>query len=172
MPVNHPSLADPEIASATFRLHLDQLWATGRPARLRWERIDLDELHTIVTMPGERPDGERDLYHLRLGADYYDAAPPTAAFVDPQDWAEVGDNNRWFPVIEERPGWFGLHGAYGYPDGVKRQLICCSVVAQFYMTDHSPKETEIWQQGKDTVAATLNRIAEMLGPRHYRRPSQ
>lgn len=35
MPVNHPLLADPEIASATFRLHLDQLWATGRPARLR-----------------------------------------------------------------------------------------------------------------------------------------
>ena len=82
------------------------------------------------------------------------------------------DGNRWFPVIEERPSWFGLHGAYGYPGGANRQLICCSVVAQFYMTDHSPKETEIWQQGKDTVAATLNRIAEMLGPRHYRRPSK
>ena len=156
MPVNHPTPADPEIASTTFRLHLDQLWATGRPARLRWGRLDLDELHTIVVLPGERPDGTRDWYFLRLGAQYYDAAPPTAAFVNPSDWAEVGEHNRWFPVIENRPAWFGLHGAYNYPDGVKRQLICCSVVAQFYMTDHSPKETEIWQQGKDTVLSGLN----------------
>ena len=144
MPVNHPSLADAEIASATFRLHLDQLWAAGRPSRLGWGRIDLDPLHTIVALPAERSDGQRDWYFLRLGAEYYDAAPPTAAFVDPSDWTEVGDGNRWFPVLENLPPWIGLHGAYGYPSGGSRQLICCSVVAQFYMTDHSPKATEIW----------------------------
>lgn len=172
MPVNHPSKADPEIANATFRLHLDQLWATGRPLQLGWGRIDVDNLHTVVAMPGTPPEGKRDWYFLLLGAEYYDAAPPTAAFVDPSDWSEVGDGSRWFPVIDHRPSWFGLHGAYSYPGDVKRQLICCSVVAQFYMTDHSPKETEIWKQGQDTVAATLYRIAEMLGPQHYRRPSK
>lgn len=172
MPVNHPALADPEIASATFREHLDRLWVSGRPARLGWGRIDIDDLHSVVALPGIRPDGKKDWYFLHLGAEYYDLAPPTAAFVDPNDWSEVGDNNRWFPVIEDRPGWFGLHGAYGYPNGISRQLICISMVAQFYMTDHAPKETEVWQQGKHTVAATLNRIAEMLGPKHYRRPSK
>ncbi|HZZ28986.1 MAG TPA: hypothetical protein VFE46_13375 [Pirellulales bacterium] len=110
-------------------------------------------------------------YFLKLGAEYYDAAPPTATFVKPADWTDATDGSRWFPIIEDRPPWFGLHSAYDFPDGSKRQLICCSMVAQFYMTDHSPKDTEIWRQGRHTVAATLHRIAEMLGLIHYRRPS-
>ncbi len=170
MPVNHPTRSDPQIAAATFRQHLDDFWLTGRPTSKGWGRIELDEMQTVIALPGIKSDGWRDWYFVKLGAEYYDAAPPTATFVSPADWSDAPDNSRWFPVLDQLPGWFGLHGAYDYKDKSKRQLICCSMVAQFYMTDHAPKATEIWQQGKDTVAATINRLAAILGPAHYRRP--
>lgn len=165
------SLSDPEVAAATFAQHMDQLWATGRPRELRWGRIDLSPMETVVAMPGVRPDGGADWYFIKLGARYYDAGPPTATFVTPVDWSDAVEPSRWFPVIDNRPPWFGLHSSYKFLDGSNQQLICCSMVAQYYLTSHTPTDEERWTQGKDTVAATLNRIAEMLGPKHYRKPS-
>ena len=83
MPVMMPALADAAIAAATFQAHLDGLWASGRPERLGWSRRQLDELHVLVTLPAKRPGGEADPFHFLLGADYYDAAPPTVRLVDP-----------------------------------------------------------------------------------------
>lgn len=171
MPVVLPALADPQIAVATFASHLDSLWATGHPAQAGWERTVLTPMCTIVSLPGVRPDGARDSYFIKLGAEYYDAAPPTATFVDPASWSDATEPSRWYPLIENKPGWFGLHNAYKFLDGTTRQLICCSIVAQYYMTDHSPTETQRWRQGQHTVAATLYRLAEVLGPRYYRKPT-
>jgi hypothetical protein len=165
------ALADPEIAAATFEQHLNQLWASGRPTRLGWERIDVDPLHVAVRLPAKRPTGECDLYYFRLGAEYYDAGPPTVALVHPDGKTHASKPTQWFPVLEALPHWFGLHSAYDYPGGQTRQLICFSFAAEYYMTAHSPKETESWQQGRHTVAATLSRLAEILSPQYYRRPS-
>jgi len=54
---------------------------------------------------------------------------------------------------------------------MKRQLVCFTLGAEYYMTDHSPKETERWQQGRHTVAGTLFRLAEVLSPPYYKFPS-
>lgn len=166
-----PSPADPEIAAATFDAHLDRLWATGRPARAGWELIRLDSLHTVVKLPAKRPGGEVDHYYFRLGAVYYDAAPPTVELVRPGDWAHAPHPSRWFPVIEPKPRWFGLHAAYGFPGGQSRQLVCFTFAAEYYMTSHSPNDSERWRQGRHTVAATLYRLAEVLAPPYYQRPS-
>ncbi len=171
MPVRTLALADPQIAAATFKDHLDRLWRNGRPDRFGWVRKDVDSLHTLVTLPAERPTGEKDTYHFRLGAEYYDAAPPTVALVQPDGSTHTVGGSRWFPVLESLPGWFGLHEHYTWPNGTRRQLICFTLSAEFYMTDHSPKESEVWKQGQHTVAATLNRLAEILSPKYYRRPA-
>src|SRR5207248_8106281 len=130
-------------------------------------RHDVDPLHTVVTLPATRPSGERDLYHFRLGADYYDAAPPTVSLVEPDGVTHPPKGSRWFPVLQP-PGWFGLHADYPWPDGGKRQLVCFTLSAQYYMTDHSPTESQEWRQGRHTVAATLFRLAEVLSPAHHR----
>jgi len=173
VPIVAPAPADEEIASATFWWHLNQLWEGGRPTRLGWGRIDLDSLHVVVSIPAQRSTGEIDDYFIRLGAEYYDAAPPTVAIVQPSGWTIASAPSRWFPVIKGPPSWFGLHSAFpSWPDKSNRQLVCFSFAAEYYMTDHSPKDSERWQQGRHTVAATLFRIAEILFPPYYQKPSK
>jgi hypothetical protein len=171
MPVMMPALADATIAAATFQAHLDGLWASGRPERLGWSRRQLDALHVLVTLPATRPGGDADPFHFLLGAEYYDAAPPTVRLVDPSNLANAAPGSRWWPLLENMPPWFRLHEAYPWPDGRPRQLLCFSMNAEFYMTDHSPQPHELWVQGRHTVAMTLYRLAEILSPVFYRRPA-
>ena len=167
-----PTPADPEVAAKTFQEHIDRLWATGRPTRRGWERTRIDPLHMVFKLPARQASGQVDFYYFRLGAEYYDASPPTVALVTPISWDFAPAPSRWFPIIDPRPGWFGLHPAYMYPDGQARQMVCFSFAAEYYMTIHSPQESERWQQGRHTVAATLNRLAEVLGPPYYQKPSE
>lgn len=168
--LGHPSPTDPEIAAATFESHLDDLWASGRPKRLGWGLRKLDPLHAVVELPAKRADGTVEPYHVKLGAEYYDAFPPAAAFVDPASLEEAAQGTRWFPSIDNT-GWFALHPTYPFPDGTSRQLVCFSFTAQYYMVSHMPPETAVWKQGRHTVAATLNRLAEVLQPPYYQGPS-
>jgi len=165
-----PSLVDPEIASLTFQRHITELWATGRPETLGWTLTPIDELHVVVTMPAIRPGGTKDLYHVRLGGEYYDAHPPTASFVRPPAWDPAPSGSEWFPRVANPP-WFGLHAAYTFPDGSQRQLICFTFTAEYYMVDHSPAATVVWRQGNHTLAATLYRLHEVLKPPYYQGPS-
>jgi len=169
MPVRKLALADPEIAAAVFKAHLDELWSGGRPERLGWIRNDVDSLHTVVTLPATRSGGESDTYHFRLGAEYYDAAPPTVSLVEPDGVTHPLQASRWFPRLQN-PSWFGLHAAYSWPDGGQRQLVCFTLAAEYYMTDHSPTESQEWRQGRHTVAATLYRLGEVLSSAYYRGP--
>jgi hypothetical protein len=138
---------------------------------LGWIRNDVDALHTLVTLPAKRPGGEIDPYYFRLGAEYYDAAPPTVALVQPDGVTHAPEASKWFPVLGSKPDWFGLHAKYPWPSGPPRQLVCFTLSAEYYMTDHSPKESEEWKQGQHTVAATLYRLAEILSPKYYRSPA-
>jgi hypothetical protein len=171
LPVRNLPRANPEIAAATFKNHLDRLWATGRPTRLGWLRNDVDTMHTVVTLPAKRSSGEIDQYHFRLGAEYYDAAPPTVALVEPDGITHAPEVSRWFPILESKPDWFGLHAKYPWPGGPARQLVCFTLSAEYYMTDHSPTESQEWRQGQHTLAASLYRLAEILSPKYYRRPA-
>jgi hypothetical protein len=172
MPVAVPALADPEIAAATFKSHLDQLWNSDRTKRLGWEKTEIDSLHTLVKLPATRPTKEKEIdhYYFRLGAKYYDVAPPTVELVQPDGMTQATNPSPLYPVFAIVPPWFQLHSAYPYPGG-PGQLVCFSFAAEYYMTNHSPKETERWQQGEHTVSATLNRLAEVLSSKYYLRPS-
>jgi hypothetical protein len=174
-----PIKADPEIAAATFSQHLADFWETGRPEKLGMERIDVDSLHSAIAIPARRADGTIDIYYIMLGAEYYDAFPPTAIFVEKpagetiqEQWIEAKSGTRFFPTMTPPP-WFGLHEKLAmpgyYPEG--RQLVCFTGTAEYYMVSHSPTEDTIWVQGRNTVARTLNRLHEVLQQPYYQRPS-
>jgi hypothetical protein len=114
-------------------------------------------------MPARRPDGTTDFYHILLGGEYYDAGPPTVSFIDPERHARTNTKSKWFPKLNP-PSWFGLHEAYNFPGQCPRQLVCLTGTAEYYLTDHSPQETEKWKQGKHTIAMTINRLQEVLSP--------
>ena len=50
--------ADPEIAAALFKAHLDKLWEAAWIGRRGWQRKDFDSLHSVVALPAARASGD------------------------------------------------------------------------------------------------------------------
>lgn len=165
--------ANPVVAMATFTGHLDQLWANRGLAERGWARETVDDLHVVVTIPAHRTGEHGEVtepFHVLLGAEYYDLYPPTVMFVSPEaGWPRARKGSRWWPNVVGIP-WLGLHDDFQYPDGPRRQLVCFSMTAEYYMTGHNPTEAQRWRQGTHTVAATLNRLADVLSSSSYRGP--
>lgn len=163
---------DPEVAGRAFARDLERTWSTGRPEHLGWSRTRIDDLTTTIEMPARLADGKSHPYYLLLRAAHYGPHPVQVNFVLPETWEIAAGTSRWFPRLESLPPWFGLHATYKFQDGSQRQLVCFSFNSDYYISEHSCKATEIWQQGRHTVAATLYRLYEILGPAYYRGPSQ
>jgi hypothetical protein len=173
-----PALADAEIAAAVFADHLARVEA-GELARANgWTFTRLDPLHVIVLVTGIRQSGERDQYYVKLGGEYYDLYPPTTSFVCPpcpavgdrparDGWTEAPADSRWLPLVNGLE-WLAIHAVYSnFPDGVARQLVCCSMTYEYYISGHNPTPGQRWQQGRHTMGATLTRIQDALTSAQY-----
>lgn len=165
-----PSMADTEVASKKFKADLDALWATGKPERQGWTREQLDTLTWRVSIFATRPDGTRDQYWAKLGADYYDEAGPTVLFIDPADNSVAPNGSRWLPKLTKNPEWFALHAAYASAN-YTGQLVCFSYNAFYEFTHGRPNADNCWIQGVHTVAAAIYRLEEALGKEYYECPS-
>lgn len=176
------SPADPEIAAATMAAHLDDYWEGGRPAALDLERRRIDELRWVVTIPAHRANGTVDRYYLLVDATFYDLHPPVLRLVMPSDdesgstdggWPEAGPGTVYWPRFSttDRPSWFQLHEHYKFTDGTEGHLLCFSYSADYYRSGHNPSPTQVWRQGRHTVAASVNRMARVLEPPYYVAPS-
>lgn len=165
-------MVDPEAAAVTLRVHLDRYWETRELDARGWERQFLDSMHVVVTIPAMRPDGATEPYFIRLGAEHYDVYPPTVLFVQPTaGWPRARAGTPWWPRIAP-PTWFGLHDSYRFANHEEGQLVCFSMTAEYYQSDHQPTEAQRWMQGRRTVAATLSRLAEVLHPPYYQGPDR
>jgi hypothetical protein len=129
--------------------------------------MPLEPLTEIIGIPGRLADGRVDPYYLELAAHHYGPHPPRVRFVEERTWAVAQPGSLWLPVLESPPGWFGLHPSYSLADG-PGQLVCFSFSLDYYTTGHTPQPTEVWRQGQHTVAATISRLYEILGPQYYR----
>jgi hypothetical protein len=177
-----PALADAEIAAAVFADHVARV-EKGEQARAHgWTFIRLDPLHVVVTMTAVRPSGQQDTYYVKLGGEYYDTYPPTTSFVCPPrpeagdqparaTWSEAGAGSRWLPVVNGLQ-WLAIHAVYpSFADGVPRQLVCCSMTFEYYISGHNPTPGQRWQQGRHTLGATLNRLQDALISDQYEGPA-
>ncbi|TAM79799.1 MAG: hypothetical protein EPN47_18580 [Acidobacteria bacterium] len=170
-----PIKVDEEVAAEKFRLDFE--WLGGDRARqLGLQMEKQDRMWAVVKIHGVRGEGQRDDYYVRLGAEYYDKWPPTAAFVKPNTWELASAGTRWLPRIQcQGINWFGLHAPYNVNYNRKiitlPQLLCFTFTAEYYMVPHSPPEESVWRQGYHTLAATLSRLAEVMQQPHYRGPS-
>jgi hypothetical protein len=164
--------ADPGGTAATLREHMDALWATGRPDARGWSRLWLDPLRWVVALPAVDPDGELTYFFVRLDGRRYDQWPPEVQFVDPDDW-EPATGGRWWPDVDPhgdpaREPWFDLRPRHDFDDGDPRPLVSFSLALGYYETDPALAPDDQWIQGRHTVAATLDRLAEILGPPYFR----
>lgn len=168
--------ADPEAAAWALGEHLDALWASGRPAALGWRRFQLDALRWVVVMPATDAAGRRSQFFVRIDGRRYDHWPPEVQFVAPETWEPVSEG-RWWPDADPladpgRPPWFGLHPSYDFHDGDPRPLVCFSHALGYYECHEAPRLDVEWAQGEHTVAATLDRVAEILSPPYFKGPSR
>ena len=182
-----PVPADDEVAAAVFDSHLARACASAQARAHGWTFTRLDRLHVVVRVEATRPSGEKDHYFVKLGAEYYDLHPPTTSFVCPptadptataplHSWRPARRGGRWFPLVDGLP-WFAVHDAYQYtvPDNPEytspRQLVCCSMTFEYYISGHDPTDGQRWRQGRHTLSATLNRIHDALNSDNYQGPS-
>lgn len=177
-----PDPADPEIAAAVFADHLGRVRASPQARDHGWTFTTVDRLRILVAMSASRADGTTDRYHAMLGAQFYDLYPPTAMFVNPvpgtEGWQEATPASRWLPMVQGL-NWFTVHPTYQYPAHQiatelytpPRQLICCSMILEYYISNHNPTDGQRWQQGRHTLGATLARIQEALTTPYYQGPA-
>ncbi|HEV3188491.1 MAG TPA: hypothetical protein VGZ04_10680 [Acidimicrobiales bacterium] len=158
-----------------MREHLDLFWTNRELDARGWNRSEVDELHLLIEIPAGPVDERFDSYFLKIGAEYYDAYPPTVLFVEPIDGLpRARANTEWWPRLNSTPGWIQLHDSYQYQENgssYEGQLVCCSVTAEYYISGHVPTDSQLWSTGERTVAATLSRISEILAPPFYGGPS-
>jgi hypothetical protein len=177
-----PHVADPEIAAVVFADHLGRVQAGPQARDHGWTFTVVDPLHAVVGLTATRPDGSTDPYHAALGAEFYDLHPPTVKFVVPEPgstgWPEAGATSRWLPALAGLD-WFHVHGTYGYSEPPPehcayrrpRQLVCCSMTLEYYISGHAPTDGQRWRQGRHTLGGTLARIQEALLSPQYQGPA-
>ncbi|GLY38865.1 hypothetical protein Amsp01_048890 [Amycolatopsis sp. NBRC 101858] len=175
-----PVSADPEVATAVFTQHVAEVSASAQAREHGWVFTPIDPLHVVVTLTATRPDGGHDTFHVKLGAEFYDAFPPTTSFVSPprgeapgvpprNGWQEASPASQWMPTVTAQTG-FAVHHSYTYPPEASwpdmyrppRQLVCCSMTFEYYISSHTPTDGQRWTSGRHTLAATLNRIQDAL----------
>lgn len=182
-----PEPADEEVAAAVFASHVARVSASTQARARGWRFTWLDPLHVVVSVHATRATGEQDIYYVKLGAEFYDLYPPTTSFVcpppqraatavDQHQWPAARQGSRWFPLVDSLP-WFAIHDAYPFQvpsnsdNASTRQLVCCSMTLEYYLSNHQPTPGQRWQQGRHTLGATLNRIHDALNTVNYKGPS-
>ena len=112
----------------------------------------------------------RDDYHLDLDMSYYRRHPPGVTFVNPDTRSfDPRNDMRWLPAIASVPPHIGIayHPKYSLDNGVTKQMVCNSMVLEYYQTAHSPRDEEAWDPERHTLFATLTVLQTMLTAPYY-----
>lgn len=165
-------MADPEIAALAFHRDIDAALASQRGQRAGWAAEWVDDLTVIVHFTAVREHGAADRYAVRLRGHWYDSYPPQVTFVvrSGDAWVEATPGSPGIPNTEGQ-GDFALHPVYAYPDQSQRQLVCCSMSFDYYISNHTPTPTQQWRQGRHKAMATITRIQDALTTPRYKGPA-
>lgn len=175
-----PTPGDPEVAAIVFARDLQEAVESSEGRRRGWTYEELDALSAVVHLVAHGPRGDAaDEYHLLLRGHYYDLWPPQGCFAAPpedgsDEWAEAAATSTWLPRLDQAmtvPS-FALHPAYQYPElpgfpGGVRQLLCCSMNLDYYISNHAPTDDQRWVQGKRKIIALVSRVADALDSDAY-----
>jgi len=113
-------------------------------------------------------------YHLHLDMSYYRTWPPGVTFVNPHTRRfEPNKDMTWFPRVASKPENLDIqfHSNYGYQVRPAGQLVCNSMVLEYYQSNHSPTEVQRWNPAKHNFGTTLNVLQIMLKKPYYGGPS-
>lgn len=173
--MNSPAKPHPVLAKKRFKEDYTELMESNSFDEYGWEfEPNFDELQMTVRMWSLDPNNQKeDEYCLFMDFSYYPEYPPMVKFVNPNTREfEIGKDNQWFPQkIKQKPPnvdlAFHLNYNYNGKGGRSRdQLICNSMVFEYYISNHNPKEFQQWTS-KSTFYVTLYVIQKALTRPYY-----
>lgn len=170
MPLARP---DPAVARSQFEEDLAAAAASRRAARSGWRlEPDYERLRLHADLWSCDESGNRlDDYHLDMDMSYYRDWPPGVTFVNPKTRAfDPAVDMRWLPAepAAKPPGIdIRYHASYRL-DGIPKQMVCNSMVLEYYMSNHTPDGDERWDPARHTLYATLSVLQAMLTRPYYK----
>lgn len=123
-----------------------------------------DDLTLLVPLFAQAPQGQMDMYLLRLVFDHYPAFPPSAQFINPLtlDYSYPRDVV-WVPKCESAQH---IHFHPNYNGSI--QLVCSSTTLEFYKVNHDVAPEHVWAPERMNFRSTLAAIHSGLAPAFYK----
>ena len=167
-----PTKVNPRLAEEYFRSDYEIVKQNGVSNACGWELSpSFESLLLNVNMWSFDEEGIRvDDYHLKLDMSYYKTWPPGVTFVNPETQTfEHPKDLRWFPKLASSPQGtqFGFNPSTQLTDGSTRQLVCNSMVLEYYLSNHNPAPHERWDSSRNNFGTTLSTIQLVLRKPYY-----
>ncbi len=168
-----PARPDTAIARSQFKEDLIKVAGSRRARQHGWLfKPDYKGLRLRVDMWSlDKGCERRDDYHIDMDMSYYRDWPPGVTFVNPDTGSfDPNRDARWLPAnpAMNPPGVnIGYHLSYTLTDGVTKQMVCNSMVLEYYQSNHAPKPEEVWDSRRHTLHATLTVLQDLLREPYY-----
>ncbi len=167
-----PSKVNTELAKAYLKADYENVCSQGLPQRYEWSiSPPSDDLVLHVKLwSRDESDLPQDDYYLRMTFEYYNSWPPGVTFVNPEtDKFESSRDMEWLPKIAAKPLGtdFGFNPSTALQDGTTRQLVCNSMILEYYLSNHTPNDQEKWDPNRHNFGTTLSTIQLILRKPYY-----
>ena len=168
-----PAKPDPAIARSQFKEDLIAAKRSRRARQYGWRfEADCPALRMRVGMWSLGKDGGRhDDYHVDMDMSYYRDWPPGVTFVNPATGSfDPSKDARWLPAdpAMNPPGInIGYHLSYTLTTGEAKQMVCNSMMLEYYMSNHTPTPEEAWDPRRHRLYATLTVLQDLLKEPYY-----
>ncbi|MDC8451675.1 MAG: hypothetical protein KGH87_00570 [Thaumarchaeota archaeon] len=161
-----------DLARAQFKEDYQKILEQNLPSMYDWILIpDFDNLLLYIDLWSTDENSVKlDDYHLKLDMSYYRTHPPGVTYINPVTKIfDATKDLRWLPVKGQAPPGMdiGYHQTYSLSDGTQRQMVCNSMILEYYLSNHNPTPEQIWDPTKHTFAATLTVLQIMLRKPYY-----
>ena len=111
-----------------------------------------------------------DDYHLHMDMSYYRSYPPGVSYINPETKSfDPNKDLKWFPKPNGAPPGtnIGYHVSYNLNTGQNKQMICNSMILEYYQSNHSPSPDQMWDSTKHNLFSTLYILQSMLLSPYY-----
>lgn len=164
---------NPEIAKSQFKEDIEFVLNHHYREHFDWNiEYNIEKLNMKVDLWSfDENHNKLDDFHTLMDLSYYRTYPPGVIFVNPEtNKFNSNEDLKWLPKLATPPPGvnIGFHSSYNnYSEGDPRQLVCNSMVLEYYMSNHTPTENEKWDSTRHNLIATLNMLQMTLKKPYY-----
>ena len=170
--MTEPVKINPVLAKSQFKDDLKRVQEHKHCRYYDWNFTpEFDDLSLYVDLWSfDQQHTKLDNFHIVMDMSYYRRWPPGVTFVNPE--TKLFDPNKdlyWFPTMTYAPKGTNIkyHPIYTKFSFGVRQMICNSMILEYYQSFHNPSLDEQWDSTKHNLFSTMSVIQLMLTKPYY-----